>query len=112
MKTYKQTAVVAVLAGMIGAVGALSGAWWFGALAGKPRPVAIVNLGGLIQASAGDKKVEQADIDKGFRQMQRIGSALAAKGYLVLDAQAVINAPDEFYVPKRTPADRGRAGNE
>lgn len=112
MKTYKQTVVVAVLAGMIGAAGALGGVWWFGALAEKPRPVAIVNLGGLIQASAGDKKVEQADVDKGFKQMQRIGEALAAKGYLVLDAQAVIDAPNEFYVPKRTPANKKGAGNE
>ncbi|MBZ9574501.1 hypothetical protein [Modicisalibacter sp. MOD 31.J] len=103
----KQTVAVSLFAGALGAGVALAGAWWLGAFEEPPMPVAVVNLGGLVQAAAGGEEVDQEAMDAGFEHMKRVGDKLAAKGYLVLDASAVINAPETFYVPKRSRVEQG-----
>lgn len=91
-----------VLGGLMGAGLTVAALGFFGAFDSQPIPVAVVNLAGLIQAEAGDEKVDDAAVKAGFEKMRQVGEALAEKGYLVIDASAVINAPNEFYVPQRS----------
>lgn len=104
----RQLAAVALCAGAIGAAVTLASSWWLGAFRPAQTPVAVVNLGGLVRAAAGGGEVEEADVDAGFEKMREIGEALAGEGYLVLDASAVINAPEAFYVPRRPRTSSGR----
>lgn len=101
MTPLNRALAVALVAGLTGASTALGGSWWLGALGAQPARIAVVNLGGLIQAAAGGREIVEADVSKGFAQMRAIGEALSAQGYLVLDASAVIDAPEAFYVPRR-----------
>lgn len=94
---------VAVLAGVVGAGVALGGAWKLGAFSQPSAQVAVVNLGGLIRSATNGKPVDKGAINRGFKKMEALGEALAARGYLVLDASAVINAPADLYIPRRRP---------
>lgn len=89
--------VVALVAGIFGGVCALTGQHY---LQSNDAPgIAVINLGALIQTAAQGQPVDNAAIQQGFSKMRQIGEALAAKGHLVLDASAVINAPADYYVP-------------
>lgn len=99
----RSTLIAGLVGGLAGALLTVAALYLTGTLKAKPMPVAVVNLAGLIKAQAHGDKVDDAAVKAGFTKMRQVGEALAAKGYLVLDASAVVNAPDEFYVPRRAP---------
>lgn len=104
MTTYG-TLISALLGGVLGAALTVAALDMAGVLTPAPTPVAVVNLAGLIKGETGGKPVDAAAVKAGFAKMRQVGEALAAQGYVVLDASAVIDAPDEFYVPARQVGD-------
>lgn len=93
--------IAGLVGGLMGASLMVAALGVLGAFKPVTMPVAVVNLAGLIKREAGDKPMDDAAVKAGFAKMRAVGEALADKGYLVLDASAVINAPEGFYVPKR-----------
>jgi len=67
---------------------------WHAELERRP-PVAIIDLTALAPPPAG----MTADAGQTARTIQDAARRLSAAGYVVLDAQAVLAAPDDLYVP-------------
>lgn len=102
MRAAQLNLVAIVLAAVIGGIAGGTGAvWWLQGGSGGTPPVAVINIGGLIdRATAGGASGADA-VDTAFDQAKKLGRAFAAEGYLVLDASAVINAPANIYIPER-----------
>jgi hypothetical protein len=62
---------------------------------GRRPPVAIIDLTALAPPPVG----EEVDVGQAARTIQDAARRLSAAGYVVLDAQAVIKAPEDLYVP-------------
>ena len=67
---------------------------WHAELERRP-PVAIIDLIALAPPPAG----MTADAGQAAQAIQDVARRLSAAGYVVLDAQAVLAAPDDLYVP-------------
>jgi len=103
VKNIKPLIIVALVAGVMGGAAALGVQYLIQRGQGDELPVAVINLGALIQSAAGEKEIDSKAVDAGFKKMNQLGRALADSGYLVLDDSAVVNAPDAYYVPEPAP---------
>lgn len=68
------------------------------------HPIAIISIGDYIKD--GEGQISQGSINDGFKSSETMAQALAKKGYVVIDGQSVIAAPEEYYVrptPKAAP---------
>ncbi len=86
---------LAVVAGMLGAV-------WYGARQPQPTEIVVVDMARLVRPIVEDETLNdterhQRTVELGQAVREAV-EAHAARGAIVLDASAVINAPEPRYV--------------
>lgn len=116
MKPFDNKLVgMALLAGMFGSATTLGAQYLIGnptGSAANDAPVAVVNLGGLVSRQTDGNAPDPDALKSGFETMKKMGEKLADEGYIVLDGSSVVQAPDRYYVPERSPDDATPDGTD
>jgi hypothetical protein len=77
----------------------VAGGYYGGSQAEVPAQIAIVDIQGLVRQSAGtDGGQGQPDAGRLAQRIKAATAKLVAQGMVVVNAEAIVNAPEEAYV--------------